>query len=176
MRHQITHIELETMDTTCSARLYLTTSNGSVWDFGCNECGATLAQAATKGLRPNTIDQKVLEVLANPENWKPPSHRDIAKIVGCHNSYISKALRNLQKAGKIDFRLKPTDYTSQGNDKWDAVRPDDEDMELYNTTARTALSRFLKAWLSTRYSQDEVSADSTRGVEGQNLILASMIY
>lgn len=109
MKKPITKIELHLIDPEKSnlALLYVTASDGSVYSFGCHESGAALEKEANRGIRPNKIDQQVFNVLADPGSWRPPSHRDIAKIVGCHYSYIQKAIANLQRDGKIDLQMKP---------------------------------------------------------------------
>lgn len=109
MKKQITKIELDMLnpDNNDRATLEITISDGSVYSFGCHETGVMLIKEKNRGLRPNKVDQQVFDVLSDNDNWRPPSHRDIAKIVGCHYSYIQKALSNLQRDGMIDLKMKP---------------------------------------------------------------------
>ena len=47
-------------------------------------------------------EKRVLEAYADKKFWLPPGERQIAKMVGCHFSYIGKVRKNLFLKGYLD--------------------------------------------------------------------------
>lgn len=114
---RITKIEIsKEKDRLGTHTLTVTAEDGSMYEYGgCyNNSGSgffRVKEATKKPTRVNKIDAKVLDYLKNKDNWRPPSHRQIASAVGCHYSYIKKAFSNLQRDGLIDTNLELLEST-----------------------------------------------------------------